>query len=75
MTQLTSDLIEEVEGWGTGDCFPTTRACPMPDLDCPTCPFSKRNRPKFINQLKVVNLLEIDHVDVPEISETDKSSR
>lgn len=80
MTQLTSNLIKELEHWdrasAKGTCFPSSNNCPVETLDCSECPFSgtNGNRQKFIKVLKTIELLEVDHVDVSEISKTDKSS-
>lgn len=81
MTQQTYStnpqaFIEEVESWEE-ECFPMNSSCPLADDDgnkipCVMCPFCRKNRTTFINQLKVANLLGLNHEHVSEITQTDK---
>ena len=81
-TYSTDKLIEELESWDdpwTQECFPHTEFCPLEDEDteithmmCSQCPFSQVNRKHFINTLKTIKLLELDHVAIPETPETNE---
>lgn len=74
MTQQTSNLVETMESWDkAANCFPSSTECPVPAerFNCHGCPFYKHNRAHFINQLKMINLLEIDNVDVSKIRKDD----
>jgi len=81
-TYSTDKLINELEAWDASlsqECFPNSQFCPFENSDaeithmmCTQCPFSQGNRKQFLNTLKTIKLLELDHVAIPETPETDE---
>lgn len=80
-TCLTDKFIEELESWDTPEtqeCFPKSEQCPFEkrgdpsSFFCTQCPFTPHNRKQFINTLKTIKLLELDHVAIPETSEANE---
>lgn len=88
-TFSTDKFIQELEDWEnqspTNECFPKAGYCPFEKDDqeengapsyflCTSCPFSVENRQHFINSLKIIKLMELDHVPVSETPKTDEGS-
>ena len=80
-TYSTDKFIAEIESWDTPEtqeCFPKSEYCPFEKegedgtFVCTQCPFSERNRKQFLNTLKTIKLLELDHVAIPETPKTDE---
>lgn len=81
-TFSTDRFIEELEAWnkreGTLECFPKADYCPFEkegdhgSFTCSQCPFSQSNRNQFINTLKTIKLLELDHVAIPKTPEANE---
>lgn len=80
-TYSTDKFIEELESWDTGtkECFPSSEWCPfekegetVATFICTQCPFSEANRKQFINTLKTIKLLELDHVAIPKTPEANE---
>lgn len=83
-TFSTDKFIEQMESWdsqdSTHECFPNSDECPFDvgnkvNMVCTQCPFSEANRKQFINTLKTIKLLELDHVDVSQTTEATKGRK
>lgn len=84
-TFSTDKFIEELETWETKspvqECFPEIDICHFESRDeegsittllCSQCPLAANNRKHFINTLKTIKLLELDHVAIPETPEANE---
>jgi hypothetical protein len=86
-TFSTDKFIEELEAWETETsnqaCFPKVNYCPfeaeqgdgITNMLCGHCPFASHNRKQFINTLKTIKLLELDHVAIPKTPEANEGGK